>query len=47
MRNPGLIEVTPAKKVVWTFVNHEHMKTISSVQLLDVPGDAICGELLR
>jgi hypothetical protein len=37
---PHLIEVTPAKTVVWTFTNHTTMRTISSVQLLDVPGDA-------
>jgi hypothetical protein len=32
---PHLIEVTPDKKVVWTFSDHQTMKTISSVQLLD------------
>ena len=35
---PHLIEVTPAKEVVWTFADHKTMKTISSVFLLDVPG---------
>ena len=35
---PHLIEVTPAKEVVWTFADHKSMKTISSVFLLDVPG---------
>jgi hypothetical protein len=42
---PHLIEVTPEKKVVWTFADHKTMKTISTVQLLDVPGDAIKGEV--
>ena len=42
---PHLIEVTPDKKVVWTFADHETMKTISSVQLLDVPGDVTKGEI--
>ena len=42
---PHLIEVTPDKKVVWTFQDHETMKTISSVQILDVPGNAIKGEV--
>ena len=42
---PHLIEVTPDKEVVWTFQDHQTMKTISSVQLLDVPGDAIKGEV--
>lgn len=44
---PHLIEVTPDKKVVWTFHDHERMKTISSVQLLDVPGDATRGEIIH
>ena len=42
-----LIEVTPDKKVVWTFADHRTMKTISSVQLIDVAGDAIQGEILH
>lgn len=42
-----LIEVTPGKKVVWTFADHQTMKTISSVQLLDIPGDAIRGTILH
>lgn len=33
---PHLIEITPDKRVVWTFADHQTMKTISSVQLLDV-----------
>jgi hypothetical protein len=32
---PHLIEVTRDKKVVWTFADHQTMKTVSSVQLLD------------
>jgi hypothetical protein len=39
--------VTPAKQVVWTFADHATMKTISSVQLLDVPGDALAGTVLH
>jgi outer membrane protein assembly factor BamB len=42
---PHLIEVTPDKKVVWTFSDYKNMKTISSVQLLDVPGDVTKGEI--
>jgi outer membrane protein assembly factor BamB len=42
---PHLIEVTPDKKAVWTFADHQAMKTISSVQLLDVPGDVTKGEI--
>ncbi len=42
-----IIEVTLDKKVVWTFADHQTMKTVSSIQLLDVPGDAIKGEILH
>ncbi|MFA6544367.1 MAG: hypothetical protein WCS99_08065 [Limisphaerales bacterium] len=42
---PHIIEVTPEKNVVWTFADHQTMKTVSSVQVLDVPGDAIKGEV--
>ena len=38
---PHHIEVTRDKRVVWTFADHETMKTISSVEVLDVAGDAI------
>jgi outer membrane protein assembly factor BamB len=42
---PHVIEVTPDKKVVWTFSDHQTMKTISTIQLLDVPGDPTHGEI--
>jgi hypothetical protein len=42
---PHLIEVTRDKRVLWTFSDHQTMKTVSSIQLLDVPGDAIKGEV--
>ena len=44
---PHVIEVTPDKKVVWTFADHKTMKTISSIQLLDIPGDAAKGEIVH
>lgn len=44
---PHLIEVTPYKKVVWTFADHKTMQTISSIQLLDVPGDGTQGEIVH
>ena len=44
---PHIIEITPDKKVVWSFADHKTMKTVSSVLLLDVPGDAIKGEILH
>lgn len=37
---PHIIEVTPTKQVVWTFADHKTMKTVSSLQMLDVSGDA-------
>lgn len=44
---PHLIEVMPQKQVVWTFADHQMMRTISNVQLLDVKGDALRGEVLH
>jgi hypothetical protein len=44
---PHLIEITPDKRVVWTFADHETMRTISSLQLLDVKGNAVRGEILH
>jgi outer membrane protein assembly factor BamB len=40
---PHLIEVTPAKQVVWTYADHQLFKTVSSVQWLDAKGDAAQG----
>ena len=42
---PHLIEVTPDKKIVWTFSDHKTMRTISSIVLLDIPGDPIAGAI--
>ena len=42
---PHVIEVTPEKKVVWTFADHKTMRTVSSVQMLDSPGDATRSEV--
>jgi hypothetical protein len=42
---PHLIEVTRDKRVVWTFSDHQTMKTVSSIQLLDAPGDVTNGEV--
>ena len=44
-KSPHLIEVTPDKKVVWTFADHAAFKTVSSVQLLDVKGDVTKNEI--
>lgn len=44
---PHVVEVTPDKKVVWTFSDHKNLRTAASIQLLDVPGDAIRGGILH
>lgn len=44
---PHAIEVTRDKKVVWTFGDHKTMRTIATIQLLDVPGDPAKGEILH
>jgi hypothetical protein len=42
---PHLIEVTRDKRVVWTFADHKTMRTISSIQLRDEPGNVLHGEI--
>jgi hypothetical protein len=42
---PHLVEVTPDKHIVWTFSDHQYMKTASSVQLLDIKGGMTRGEV--
>jgi hypothetical protein len=44
---PHVIEVTRDKQVVWTFADHQHFRTISSILLLDVPGNPLKGEILH
>jgi hypothetical protein len=44
---PHCFEITPGKKIVWEFADHTHLKTINQIQLLDVPGDVVKGEILR
>lgn len=44
---PHFFEITPDKKIVWQFADHEHFKTINQIQVLDVPGDPAKGEILR
>ena len=38
---PHLIEVTPDKRVVWTFNDHQTMRTVSSVVILDAAGSPL------
>lgn len=42
---PHVIAIAPEKRVVWTSANHEVMRTVSSVQVLDVEGGAGLGEV--
>lgn len=42
---PHIIEVTAEKKLRWTFADHKTMRTVSSVYMLDVPGDGSKGEV--
>ncbi len=44
---PVFFELDPAGKVVWSFADHEHFKTVNQIQVLDVPGDPSRGEILR
>lgn len=44
---PHFFEITPDKKIVWQFADHEHFKTINQLQVLDVPGDVSKGEIFR
>jgi len=44
---PDLIEVTPDKRVAWTFYGGPTIKTISSVQLLDLPASPLAPAVLH
>ena len=44
---PHVFEVTADKRVVWSFSDHEHLRTVSSIQLLDYPGDSTKFEILH
>lgn len=44
---PHAFEITRNKKVVWVYKDNSTLETMSSIQLLDVPGNAIAGEILH
>jgi hypothetical protein len=46
-KQPQFFEITRDKKVVWEFTDHVNFKTINQIQLADVPGDVMKGEILR
>ncbi len=45
--NPMVYEVTPDKKLVWSFADHVQFKTVNQIQILDTPVDVIHGEIYR
>jgi hypothetical protein len=45
--NPQVYEVTPDKRLVWSFADHANFKTINQIQLLDTAVDVIHGEIYR
>jgi outer membrane protein assembly factor BamB len=45
--NPMVYEVTSDKKLVWSFADHAHFKTINQIQILDEPVDVVHGEIYR
>lgn len=45
--NPQVYEVTPDKKLVWSFGDHSQFKTINQIQILDVPVNVISDEIYR
>lgn len=44
---PHAFEVTPDKRIVWSFADHEHLRSMSTLQLLDVPGDCTKFEIVH
>lgn len=46
-KNAQVYEVTPDKKLVWSFADHARFKTINQIQILDTPTDVIHGEIYR
>lgn len=46
-QQPLIFEITRDKQVVWKVEDYAHFRTISNIQLLDVPGDVTRGEVLK
>jgi hypothetical protein len=42
-----VFEITRDKKVVWEFSVPAHLAAINQIQLADVPGNVMVGEILR
>jgi len=41
---PHLLEITPEKKIVWTFADHKTFRTVSTVQVFAEGDTPLCGE---
>lgn len=46
-KQPQFFEVTRDKKLVWQFADHVNFKTINQIQVMDLPGNVLKGEVLR
>jgi hypothetical protein len=46
-KQPQVFEITREKKVVWEFADYARFSGINQIQLGDVPGDVMKGEILR
>lgn len=46
-KQPHFFELTPDRKVVWSFEDHVNFKTVNQIQVMDVPGDPAKWEILR
>jgi len=46
-KQPQLFEITRGKEVVWAFADQKRFVTINQIQLADVPGNVMLGEILR
>ena len=46
-KQPQVFEITRDKKVVWEFSAPAHLAAINQIQLADVPGNVMVGEILR
>lgn len=46
-KQPHFFELTPDRKVVWSFEDHVNFKTVNQIQVMDVKGDPTKWEILR
>lgn len=45
--NPMVYEITPEKKLVWTFADHARFKTVNQIQILDQPVNVLTEAVYR